>query len=277
MISEEIGQAISNLKKGDTMDLLRAVEKMLNEYYDSCGRLDVGPGKAGDLLPKIFEKASKNLKFRKKILDTPVEALAQEGFKLPKGFTLKFIEETENTINLPLLPFIGQGYDNGTKDAFSELDEIIHKANTDMDFRNQLIKDPKGLLKKKGFSIEPQKDVRILECTDDVLYAILPAVRTKGSGEIQSIELSIEGNRCYLSGRLDTIGVEKIRDSLLNWNDNLNLDLKKLDYISSAGLGLLLMTLKKLNESSYEMKLFNLKPAVRNVFVLAGFDTLFKI
>ena len=50
-----------------------------------------------------------------------------------------------------------------------------------------------------------------------------------------------------------------------------------LDYISSAGLGLLLMTYKKLNASSCKMRLFNLKPGIRNIFVLAGFDTLFHL
>ena len=146
-----------------------------------------------------------------------------------------------------------------------------------MDFRNQLIKEPRELLIKKGFNIDPDKSVRVLECTDDIFYAILPAIETRGSEETKSIELLIEDDRCYLTGRLDAIGVEKIRDTLLNWDENLNLDLEKLDYISSAGLGLFLMTLKKLNKSSHKMRLFNLKPAVRNVFVLAGFDTLFDL
>jgi len=75
----------------------------------------------------------------------------------------------------------------------------------------------------------------------------------------------------------DGIGVEKIRDTLLNWDSDLNLDLKMLDHISSAGLGLFLMTFKKLNESSCKMRLFNLKPGIRNIFVLAGFDTLFHL
>jgi anti-anti-sigma regulatory factor len=38
-----------------------------------------------------------------------------------------------------------------------------------------------------------------------------------------------------------------------------------------------LMTLKKQKQSSYEMQLVNLKPDVRNVFVLAGFDQLFQL
>ena len=93
----------------------------------------------------------------------------------------------------------------------------------------------------------------------------------------KTVEIEIKGNTIYLSGRLDANGAEQIRDTFLNWEGSIILDLKKLNYISSAGLGLLLMTLKKQKKSSWEMQLINLKPDVRNVFVLGGFDKLFQI
>jgi len=259
------------------MDLFKAVEKVLNDYYECCSKLDMGPGKAADVLPVIFEKARKNPKFRKRILAAPVDMLAQEGFELPKGFNLRFVEETADTIYLPLLPFIGEEYKTGEERPLTQLDEIIQKANADMEYRNQLIKTPRKVLQKKGFKIDSQKNVKVLECTDDVFYAVLPAAEIRNEGETASIKLLIEGDTCRLSGRLDAIGVEKIRNTLLNWDSDLNLDLKMLDYISSAGLGLFLMTYKKLNKSSCKMRLFNLKPEIRNIFILAGFDTLFHL
>lgn len=259
------------------MDLFKAVEKVLNDYYESCSKLEMGPGKAIDVLPGIFEKARKNPKFRKRILAAPVDVLGQEGFELPKGFNLKFVEETADTIYLPLLPFVGEEYQSGKRRPLTQLDEIIQKANADMEFRNLLIQTPRKVLQKKGFKIDSQKNVKVLECTDDVFYAVLPAAEIQNEGEPASIKLLIEGHTCRLSGRLDAIGVEKIRDTLLNWDSDLNLDFKMLDYISSAGLGLLLMTYKKLNESSCKMRLLNLKPGIRNIFVLAGLDTLFHL
>jgi anti-anti-sigma factor len=259
------------------MDLLSAVEGFLKEYYDACGRLDMGTEKVGDILPTVLEKAGKNLKFREKILNAPVEVLAKEGFKLPKGFNLKFVEQTENTVILPLLPFVGAGYPINKKDKFSELDEIIQQANTDIDFRHRLIESPKSLLLEKGFRIDQKTTVKVLESTDDVFYVVLPAIETPGSKGTQSIELVIEGDTLHLSGRLDGTSVETVRDTFLNWEGNLNLDLRRLDYISSAGLSLLLMTSKRLKESSHEIKLLNLKPMVRNVIVLAGFETIFNL
>jgi anti-anti-sigma factor len=264
-------------KRGEEMDLWRAVQEMLNDYYDSFGRLDMESGKAARIFPEIMAKAGQDLKFREKILEAPVEALERKGFRLPKGFHLKFVEESENTIHIPLLPFVGEGAQTDDKAQLTELDEVIQMAVTDLDFRNQLVRDPEAVLKERGFEIDPAKKVVILECTDDLFYAILPPVEKPKSSEPRAVEMEIRGDTIHLSGRLDANGVEQVRDTFLNWEGPLTLDLGRLDYISSAGLGLLLMTLKKQKQSSYEMQLVNLKPDVRNVFVLAGFDQLFQL
>jgi anti-anti-sigma factor len=259
------------------MNLLKEVQEMLNGYYESFSRLDIEDGKAVGKFSEIISRTGRDLKFREKLLQEPVETLQREGFKLPKGFNLKFIEESENTIYVPLLPFVGDNLQTNEKSSLSKLEEIIQMATMDFDFRNQLIRNPDTVLKEKGFEIVPSKNVVILECTDDLFYAILPAVESPKSDEPKSVGMEIKGDTVLLSGRLDLNGVDQVRDTFLTWDGSLNLDLEKLDYISSAGLGLLLMTLKKLKNASCELKLLNLKPAVRNVFVLAGFDQLFKI
>jgi len=259
------------------MNLLKEVQEMLNGYYDSFSRLDIEDGQDAGKFSEIIARTGKDLKFREKLLQEPVETLKREGFRLPEGFNLKFVEESENTIYVPLLPFMGDDLQTDGKSRFSKLEEIVQMAATDLDFRNQLIRNPDSVLKKKGFEIVPDKKVVVLECTDDLFYAILPAVENSKSDEPKSVKIEIQGDTVFLSGRLDLNGVDQVRDIFLKWEGSLNLDLEKLDYISSAGLGLLLMTLKKLNNSSSELKLLNLKPAVRNVFVLAGFDQLFHI
>lgn len=259
------------------MDLWKAVQEMLNDYYDSFGRLNIESGKAAEIFPEIIAKAGKDLKFREQILQAPVEALERKGFSLPKGFNLKFVEESENAIHIPLLPFVGEGLQTDDQAQLTKLDEIIQMAATDMDFRNQLIGNPEAVLKERGFEIDPSRKVVILECTDDLFYAILPPVEKPNSNEPKTIEIEIKGDTIYLSGRLDANGADQVRDTFLNWEGSIILDLGKLNYISSAGLGLLLMTLKKQKKSSCEMQLINLKPDVRNVFVLAGFDQLFQL
>ena len=55
------------------------------------------------------------------------------------------------------------------------------------------------------------------------------------------------------------------------------IDLGRTEYISSAGLRVLLMLAKKLPALGGELVLCELRPSVRQVFELAGFDALFRL
>ncbi len=80
-----------------------------------------------------------------------------------------------------------------------------------------------------------------------------------------------------LSGRLDasqTDGARKIFDKLTG---PTVIDFSGLEYISSAGLGVLLATQKRLSQSGAGLTLVNLNSHVRDVFRYAGFDKIFKI
>ena len=54
-------------------------------------------------------------------------------------------------------------------------------------------------------------------------------------------------------------------------------DLSDLEYISSAGLGVILHTYKRLRRQGHELRLVNLVPRVRSIFEYAGFDRLLQI
>ena len=74
-----------------------------------------------------------------------------------------------------------------------------------------------------------------------------------------------------LCGRLDTITAPELEGELNNLNfDALIIDMKELDYISSAGLRIILKLHKKLARSG-GLKLINLKEEVREVFDITGF------
>jgi ferritin-like protein len=89
------------------MDLWKTVEEVLGDYYSEFGRANIHEPKSQEIFQKIMEKARKNLNFRKKLISSPVKTLAQQGFKLPKGFSVKFIEETKDTIFIPIPPYVG--------------------------------------------------------------------------------------------------------------------------------------------------------------------------
>ena len=54
-------------------------------------------------------------------------------------------------------------------------------------------------------------------------------------------------------------------------------DFDKLDYISSAGLRVLLVAAKQLKEIDGELRICSLNEIVREVFGISGFTTIFKI
>ena len=83
-----------------------------------------------------------------------------------------------------------------------------------------------------------------------------------------------------LRGRLDTITSPDLVDRLneeRNGIRKLIFDLEKLDYLSSAGLRVLLGASQQIDEVEGEMLIRNVTKPVRVVFDLTGFDTAFNI
>lgn len=82
-------------------------------------------------------------------------------------------------------------------------------------------------------------------------------------------------------GRLDTTTSPDLEKRLLSHIDTgarqVVLDLEGIEYISSAGLRVLLLVAKKLRGGGGDVVLCGLGPAVRQVFELAGFQSIFPI
>jgi len=86
-----------------------------------------------------------------------------------------------------------------------------------------------------------------------------------------------EQNELLLFGRLDAAQAPEARNYLDKIQETTTLDLSNLEYISSAGLSVLLFTQKRLNENGHQLKLRNLNKHIREVFRYAGFDMIFEI
>lgn len=80
-----------------------------------------------------------------------------------------------------------------------------------------------------------------------------------------------------LHGRLDASQVEQAKSHFAAISESTVVDFAELDYISSAGLGILLAAQKKLSESSQALKLVNVSSHIRDVFHFSGFDQIFQI
>lgn len=80
-----------------------------------------------------------------------------------------------------------------------------------------------------------------------------------------------------VSGRLDTLTSPKLEEELkLSGVEKLIFDFEKLDYISSAGLRVMLGAQKTMMAQG-EMELLHVSPVVREVFDMTGFSSFFTI
>ncbi|MBQ5347296.1 MAG: STAS domain-containing protein [Ruminococcus sp.] len=83
----------------------------------------------------------------------------------------------------------------------------------------------------------------------------------------------------FLEGRLDTItspNLDSKINEVINGATKITMDLAKLEYISSAGLRVLLGALQAMEDKG-EMVVCNLTAPVREIFELTGFANLFNI
>ena len=86
-----------------------------------------------------------------------------------------------------------------------------------------------------------------------------------------------ENGRISLHGRLDASQVDRARTVFNQVTESCTVDFSELSYISSAGLGLLFGTQKKLVDGGGGLTLVNLSPHIREIFQIAGFDNIFEI
>ena len=84
-----------------------------------------------------------------------------------------------------------------------------------------------------------------------------------------------------LAGRLDSTAAQSAEESLTRalagGTPHLAVDMSGLQYISSAGLRVLLVVAKKVQRAEGKVVLFGLGPNVREVFSISGFDKIFAI
>ena len=84
-----------------------------------------------------------------------------------------------------------------------------------------------------------------------------------------------------ITGRLDSAAAQPAEDSFSRVlgaaPSRLAIDLSGLEYISSAGLRVLLVVAKNMQQAQGKVVLFGLGANVREVFSISGFDRIFAI
>jgi anti-sigma B factor antagonist len=93
---------------------------------------------------------------------------------------------------------------------------------------------------------------------------------------VLAIDFGPEGS-VVVVGRLDAAQSPVAQAFLDRVEGTVTLDCSRLDYISSAGLGVLLKTQKRLLASGGKLRLTGVNRHLQDVFGYSGFDQLFEI
>ena len=80
-----------------------------------------------------------------------------------------------------------------------------------------------------------------------------------------------------ISGRLDAAQAAAAQAALDRTNGRVVLDCSGLEYISSAGLGVLLKTQKRLMAGGGQLRLTRVNRHIRDIFNYSGFDKILEI
>lgn len=84
-----------------------------------------------------------------------------------------------------------------------------------------------------------------------------------------------------IDGRIDTTNAGEFELKMLDLIDKgssrIILDCSALNYISSSGLRVFLVLLKRMNSISGQFRLCNLQPGIREIFDISGFTSIFSV
>ena len=80
-----------------------------------------------------------------------------------------------------------------------------------------------------------------------------------------------------VEGRFDASCVEEAKEFLNEINDSAVIDLAELEYISSAGLGVLVGAQKRLTDLGGSLRIVNVRNHIKDIFRFSGLNRIFEI
>ena len=90
-------------------------------------------------------------------------------------------------------------------------------------------------------------------------------------------DIQLKDGVVVISGRLDASQADRAERMLIHIQQSAVADLAALDYISSAGISVLVKAQQRLMADGHALKLVNLQPRVRDVFHYASLEKVFGI
>lgn len=91
------------------------------------------------------------------------------------------------------------------------------------------------------------------------------------------VEYNKDIQTIFLSGSFDASKAEEVKEVLNTVDKSVSVDMSGLDFICSAGIGLMVMAYRKLKEKGGDIYLVNLNEHIKKVFKVSLLDKVFNI
>ncbi|MBD2610064.1 MAG: NHLP leader peptide family natural product precursor [Nostoc sp. GBBB01] len=138
-----------------------------------------------EIKAQMLTQAVQDSHFRSRLIANPLAVAAEYGWNIPTQTQITVVEETPSHYYL-VLPALGtqdlanQTPENSDVNSTAHMLEIevqlLARAAQDVDFRNDLIADPKTVMAQKGLNFPNNIQVSVLEETANSYYLVLPAL-----------------------------------------------------------------------------------------------------
>lgn len=92
-----------------------------------------------------------------------------------------------------------------------------------------------------------------------------------------SIDYNSKNQTVYLHGKFDHSKANECKQIFGQIENSFTIDMSKLEFISSAGIGILVMTYSRLKQNGENIYLTNLNDHISKVFKLSLLDKVFNI
>jgi len=91
------------------------------------------------------------------------------------------------------------------------------------------------------------------------------------------VDFNEKTNTIILIGNLEASKAEEVKMLLEKVEDTVIVDMSNLEFICSAGIGIMVMTYRKLKEKGKDIHLINLNDHIKKVFEVSMLDKVFNI
>jgi len=143
-------------------------------------------GEQAKIYAQLIAQAWSDEAFKERLVTEPMRVLSERGVEVPPGIEIKVVENTDQMFHIVLPPpqdgDLAPGMSTETERVSlpefgdQRMAALVADAATNRKVKERLVEEPASVIREYGIEAPPDAQVRVIECTDNLLYYVLPAI-----------------------------------------------------------------------------------------------------